>query len=95
MIIGALFAPMFAIVLTDYYIIKKGRISIESFYNKCVKFKPSAFFSFGIGSIMYFILSPISQFHIESLNYNIGSTIPSMSISIIAFFNHRTNDKKD
>ena len=83
LVIGALFAPLFAIVLIDYYIIKKGRVSIDAFYGKCVKFRISAFFSFLIGSLTYFIISPISPIHIENLN--IGSTIPSMTISIVSF----------
>jgi nucleobase:cation symporter-1, NCS1 family len=83
LIIGALFTPIFAIVLIDYYIIKRGKISIDLFYDKCVKFKISAFSSFFIGSLTYFIISPISPIHVQSLN--IGSTIPSMTVSIISF----------
>ena len=85
LIIGALFAPLFAIVLTDYYIIRKGRVSIEKFYEKKKRFKISSFFSFFVGSITYFILSPISPLHLEDFTLNIGSTIPSIAISIIAF----------
>ncbi len=83
LIIGALFTPIFAILLIDYYILKKGRVSIDVFYDKNVKFKVPAFASFFIGSLVYFIISPISPIHIQSLN--IGSTIPSMIISIISF----------
>src|ERR671921_727086 len=92
LIIGALFAPLFAIVLIDYYLIKKGKVSIDAFYGKCVKFKISAFFSFLIGSITYFIISPMSPIHIESLN--IGSTIPSMTISIVSFLSIEYTIKK-
>jgi putative hydroxymethylpyrimidine transporter CytX len=83
LLVGALFSPLFTIVLIDYYILKKGKVKIEEFYNKCNKFKISAFFSFFIGSVVYFILSPISPIHIE--NINIGSTIPCMAVSLISF----------
>ena len=83
LLVGALFSPLFTIVLVDYYILKKGKVKIEEFYNKCNKFKISAFFSFFIGSLIYFILSPISPIHIE--NMNMGSTIPSMAVSLISF----------
>ena len=83
LLVGALFSPLFTIVLIDYYILKKGKVKIEEFYNKCNKFKISAFFSFFIGSLIYLILSPISPIHIE--NINIGSTIPSMAVSLISF----------
>jgi nucleobase:cation symporter-1, NCS1 family len=92
LVIGALFAPLFAIVLIDYYIIKKGRLSIDAFYDKCAKFKVSAFFSFLIGSVTYFIISPISPIHHENLN--IGSTIPSMAISIVSFLSIEYTIKK-
>jgi NCS1 family nucleobase:cation symporter-1 len=83
LLVGALFSPLFTIVLIDYYILKKGKVKIEEFYNKCNKFKISAFFSFFIGFLIYLILSPISPIHIE--NINIGSTIPSMAVSLISF----------
>src|SRR6476661_3470568 len=83
LLVGALFSPLFTIVLIDYYILKRGKVKIEEFYNKCDKFKISAFFSFFIGSLIYLILSPISPIHIE--NINIGSTIPSMAVSLISF----------
>ncbi len=85
LIIGALFAPLFAIVLTDYYIIRRGRISIESFYEKTNRVKISSFIAFVVGSITYFILSPISWLHITDLGLSIGSTIPSIAISILVF----------
>lgn len=83
LLVGALFSPLFTIVLIDYYILKRGKVKIEEFYNKCDKFKISAFFSFFIGSLIYLILSPISPIHIQ--NINIGSTIPSMAVSLISF----------
>ncbi|MBA3976583.1 MAG: cytosine permease [Nitrosopumilus sp.] len=83
LIIGALFAPLFAIVLTDYYVIKRGKASIDAFYDKCVKFRISAFSSFFVGSLTYFIISPISPIHHENLI--LGSTIPSMAISVVSF----------
>jgi purine-cytosine permease-like protein len=92
LLIGALFAPLFAIVLIDYYAIKKGKVSIGAFYDKCAKFRISAFLSFFIGSLSYFIISPISPIHHESLNF--GSTIPSMAISIISFLSMEYTIKK-
>ncbi len=85
LIIGALFAPLFAIVLTDYYIVRRGRISVEKFYEKTNRVKTSSFFAFVVGSITYFILSPISWFHVTDLGISIGSTIPSVTISILVF----------
>ncbi|HET6588693.1 MAG TPA: cytosine permease [Candidatus Nitrosocosmicus sp.] len=85
LIIGALFAPLFAIVLTDYYIVRKRQITVENFYEKANKVKISSFLAFLMGCITYLILSPISWFHIADLGLNIGSTIPSMAISILVF----------
>lgn len=92
LLIGALFAPLFAIVLIDYYVIKKGKVSIDKFYDKCVKFRISAFSSFFIGSLTYFIISPISPIHLENLN--LGSTIPSMAIAITSFLSIEYTIKK-
>ncbi|HKR74350.1 MAG TPA: cytosine permease [Candidatus Nitrosocosmicus sp.] len=87
LIIGALFAPLFAIVLTDYYVIRRlgRRITIEDFYEKTNRIKMSSFLAFGVGSITYFILSPISWLYVTDLGLSIGSTIPSVAISILVF----------
>ena len=85
LIIGALFAPLFAIVLTDYYIIRRGKISVEKFYEKTNRVKVSSFLAFIVGSITYFILSPISWLQVTDLGLSIGSTIPSIAISILVF----------
>ncbi len=92
LLIGALFAPLFAIVLIDYYVIKKGKVSIDAFYGKCAKFRIPAFSSFFIGSLTYFIISPISPIHLENLN--LGSTIPSMAIAITSFLSIEYTIKK-
>jgi putative hydroxymethylpyrimidine transporter CytX len=89
LLIGALFSPLFTIVLIDYYVLKKGRgSSIDLFYKKCDKFKIPAFFSFFVGSLTYFIFSPISPIHLENLN--LGSTIPSMIVSLVSFLSMET-----
>lgn len=85
LIIGALFAPLFAIVLTDYYIIRRGKISVEKFYEKTNRVKVSSFLAFIVGSITYFILSPISWLQVTDWGLSIGSTIPSIAISILVF----------
>jgi purine-cytosine permease-like protein len=85
LIIGALFAPLFTIVLTDYYIIRRGKISVEKFYEKTNRVKISSFLAFIVGSITYFILSPISWIQVTDLGLSIGSTIPSIAISILVF----------
>ncbi|HET8794416.1 MAG TPA: cytosine permease [Nitrososphaeraceae archaeon] len=85
LIIGALFAPLFAIVLTDYYVVRKRQIMVENFYEQANKVRASSFFAFLVGCITYLILSPISWFHAADMALNIGSTIPSMAISILVF----------
>lgn len=85
LIIGALFAPLFAIVLSDYYIVRRRQIKVDDFYEKANKVKVSSFFAFLVGCITYLILSPISWFHAADWALNIGSTIPSMGISILVF----------
>ncbi|HEX8676128.1 MAG TPA: hypothetical protein VF700_02855, partial [Segetibacter sp.] len=74
------------------HVIKKGKVPIDAFYGKCVKFRISAFSSFFIGSLTYFIISPISPIHLENLN--LGSTIPSMAIAITSFLSIEYTIKK-
>jgi purine-cytosine permease-like protein len=65
-LIGSVFAPLFAVLLTDYFILKNDTLNIKSILN----FKNSLLFVFGVG--VYYVLLNIDT--------PLGTTLPTMLI---------------
>jgi len=80
--IGAMFCPIFGIVLADYFIFRKKRYSLSDLYKKgeywyCEGVNVKAVISWIIGVIMYQ----------QSIKYGlwIGSSIPSMIVAGVLY----------
>ncbi|MGQ9461355.1 MAG: purine-cytosine permease family protein [Candidatus Bathyarchaeaceae archaeon] len=70
--IGAVFVPLLGVLATDFYIIKKGKYSLEEFYSTTKNFRIKPLFSWSVGILAYFIF----------YNYtSLGSSIPSFMVS--------------
>jgi nucleobase:cation symporter-1, NCS1 family len=77
LLIGAVFVPLFAVVLSDYYIVKRGQYAQDMMYGKGVLkigFPAIAAWSFGV--LLYYLLSSLSPIYIPQWP-QIGATIPS------------------
>jgi putative hydroxymethylpyrimidine transporter CytX len=71
--IGSVFAPLFAVLFTDYFLLKKGKsICTEVLINW------AAFFAWGIGVVLYYKLL--------NLDMPIGTTVPVMILTAILYF---------
>jgi putative hydroxymethylpyrimidine transporter CytX len=71
-LIGSLFCPLFGIVLTDYFVMRKGGLAVEGLYRRdgfwyAAGFNPWAFIAWGAGVVLYFVLKETT----------IGSSVPS------------------
>ena len=79
-LIGALFVPLFAIVLTDYFIMRKGDSPIDDLYSLTGKHRhiwgicPAAIISWVVGVAFYFWL-------LQAFPY-LGATMPAFAITI-------------
>lgn len=84
-LIGALFIPVFGIVLADYFILKKGNHDRQRLYsvsNKGINAK--AILAWLMGVAVYFILSPVSPAYLSSAP-DIGASIPSLVIAAVVY----------
>lgn len=84
-LIGALFIPLFGVLLTDYFVIKRGKYQNDMMYgNKIIKIGYPAIIAWVIGAVLYYLLSQLSPIYLAQLP-TIGSTIPSLIISSLLY----------
>lgn len=87
LLIGALFIPLFGVLLTDYFVVKRGKYQIEKIYgngNKMIKFGYPAIVAWSIGAILYYLLSQLSPIYVSQIP-TVGSTIPSLIASSLLY----------
>jgi putative hydroxymethylpyrimidine transporter CytX len=86
--IGAMFCPLFGIVLVDYFILRKEFLKVEDLYKRegCYWFwngiNPAAIFSWIIGFSLYLGFSPMLMEKVIGIGvyfpWPLGSSLPSM-----------------
>ncbi len=74
LLIGSMFCPLFGVVLTDYFVIRKSYKDDSLFTAQSVNWKAIA--AWVVGAVVYRVLIPL----------NVGSSIPSMVISAVFYF---------
>jgi len=77
--IGAMFVPLFGVVLTDYFIIRKRKLEIEEIYK--VDGEYWYFKGFNVTALMSWALGFITFEIIAIMKYSIGGSIPSMIVA--------------
>jgi NCS1 family nucleobase:cation symporter-1 len=79
LLIGAVFVPLFGVVLSDYYIVKHQKYDVKNtMYGKdALRIGSPAIISWAFGVLMYYLLSSLSPIYIPQLSAA-GATIPSL-----------------
>ena len=86
LLIGAIFVPLFGVVLTDYYIVKKQKYTQEMMYvrqNKLGVGVP-AVIAWALGAMINYMLSPLSPIYMPQLPA-IGAAIPSLAAASLIY----------
>jgi putative hydroxymethylpyrimidine transporter CytX len=84
-LVGALFIPLFGVLLTDYFVIKHGRYQHDKMYgNNIAKIGYPAMVAWFSGALTYYLLSQLSPIYMSQLP-TIGSTIPSLIVSSMLY----------
>lgn len=86
LLIGAIFIPLFGVVLTDYYIIKRQKYTEQMLYmsRNRLGIGVPAIIAWSIGVLLNYILSPLSPIYISQLPA-IGATIPSLAAASLIY----------
>jgi putative hydroxymethylpyrimidine transporter CytX len=85
LLIGAVFVPLFGVVLTDYYVLNRSRYNNDSFFNSNKNsIRYTAIFAWLTGVFVYYVLSSLSPIYVPQLP-QIGATIPSLIVSSLTY----------
>jgi NCS1 family nucleobase:cation symporter-1 len=86
--IGAMFCPLFGVVLVDYFFLQKGSLNVEDLYKREGRYwfiqgvNPLAILAWTIGFVVYLGFSPMLMEKIlgiqASFPWPLGSSLPSM-----------------
>jgi NCS1 family nucleobase:cation symporter-1 len=89
--IGAMFCPLFGIVLTDYFLLRKGFLQTEDLYRKNGRYwfthgvNPVALLAWAIGFVIYMGFSPMLMGKVLGIQaafpWPMGSSLPSMIVA--------------
>jgi putative hydroxymethylpyrimidine transporter CytX len=83
LLIGAVFVPLFGVVLTDYYIVKRQKYADHMMYGKRGIGWP-AVAAWAIGIALNFTISPLSPLYIKEMPA-IGAAIPSLAAASLVY----------
>ena len=94
--IGAMFCPLFGIVLADYFLLKKGLIEVEDLYREEGRYwfwkgvNPIAILAWAIGFAIYLGFSPMLMEKVLGIKaafpWPIGSSLPSLIIAGLIYW---------
>ena len=85
LLVGAVFVPLFGVVLSDYYIVKRRKYTHPMMYDEnALKIGFPAIVAWSIGVLLYYILSSLSPIYIPNWPA-IGATIPSFIVSSVVY----------
>jgi NCS1 family nucleobase:cation symporter-1 len=94
--IGAMFCPLFGIVLVDYFLIRKGSLDVENLYKKEGVYwfwrgiNPAAILAWAIGFAIYLGFSPMLMEKVLGIKaafpWPIGSSLPSLILAGLIYW---------
>lgn len=86
LLIGAIFVPLFGVVLTDYYIVRRQKYTDQMLYSRqnSLGIGAPAVIAWVLGSLINYLLSPLSPIYIPQLPA-IGATIPSLAAASLIY----------
>lgn len=86
LLIGAIFVPLFGVVLTDYYIVKNQKYTEHMLYKRQnrIGIGTPAIIAWVLGALVNYLLSPLSPIYMSQLPA-IGATIPSLAAASLIY----------
>jgi NCS1 family nucleobase:cation symporter-1 len=86
LLIGAIFVPLFGVVLTDYYIVRRQKYTEQMLYMRQNRLGIGvpAIIAWALGSLINYMLSPLSPIYLPQLPA-IGATIPSLAAASLIY----------
>lgn len=84
LLIGAIFVPLYGVVLTDYYLVRRQKYTEQMMFDNKRSIGWPAIAAWILGTILNFVISPLSPLYVPSMPA-IGATIPSLFAASLAY----------
>ncbi len=84
LLIGTIFVPLFGVVLTDYYIVKRRKYTEEMLYAQGGSIRIAGIIAWACGALLAYVLSPLSPLYLPQLPA-VGATIPSLAAASLIY----------
>ncbi|MGQ9647836.1 MAG: putative hydroxymethylpyrimidine transporter CytX [Thermodesulfobacteriota bacterium] len=94
--IGAMFCPLFGVVLVDYFLVRRGSVDVNDLYEKDGKYwfwngiNPRAILAWAIGFAIYLGFSPMLMQKVLGIKaafpWPMGSSLPSMILAGLIYW---------
>lgn len=84
LMIGAIFVPLFGVVIIDYYVVRKTKYTEDLLYGRKATFRLPAIIAWACGTAIGLTLSPLTQVFIPQLPAA-GGTIPSLASACLIY----------
>ncbi len=75
LLIGASFVPLFGVMLSEYFLVRRGRVDVEEFYEGAPRIVPRSIISWIVGLTTYFAIAT----HFP----DVGASLPSFLMSAL------------
>jgi len=82
--IGAMFVPLFGVVLTDYFFIRRRRLNIEELYKAGGEYW--YFKGFNITALVCWVIGFLTFEFVAIMEYPVGGSLPAMFVSGALYF---------
>jgi putative hydroxymethylpyrimidine transporter CytX len=82
--IGAMFVPLFGVVLTDYFLIRAGKLNREEIYKEGGEYW--YFKGFNITAILSWVIGFIVYEIIAIMKYTVGGSLPSLIAAGVVYY---------
>jgi putative hydroxymethylpyrimidine transporter CytX len=82
--IGAMFVPLFGIVLTDYFLVRKRTLNLEELYQTQGRYWYSN--GFNLTALIAWAVGFATYKLIETLQYGIGASLPSLVVAAVLYY---------
>jgi len=103
--IGAMFCPLFGVVLVDYFLLRRGSLDVEDLYKRDGKYwfwrgiNPPAILAWAIGFAIYLGFSPMLMEKVLGMKvafpWAMGSSLPSMMFAGLIYWSLNQGRRSD
>lgn len=93
LLIGAVFVPLFGVVLSDYYIARRQKYTEDMIFGRQNLIGWPAMAAWGTGALVSYLLSPLSPIYMAGLPA-IGATIPSFAVASLMYLGIKRLSRK-